>query len=289
MRPILEDVLCKVCMFVNKYDDEHQLKLSKFMASFIIELQAEACMVTKLQQEKSLVESGEALRFCTTFFKEFLTKSTPEKLSRALKAGKADRVVTLLPSTKRTPANLFKHFNEAGLTNYVKYLTTQTLDRRGEDTIEALEEVFSEMASLEEGAEAIKMIQAQQALSNKDVVTCIMGKLHDTADIVGKNRAKEYMKYIVGHAEMLTEFTKGKSAETQLIKVMLEYVQEDADLERSFMPTCLALYEHETNTLGEGAIIDWYDAAVEIGDEDNAVYVAYMKPFVEWLKETPAE
>ena len=31
MRPILEDVLCKVCMFVNKYNDAAQLKLARFM------------------------------------------------------------------------------------------------------------------------------------------------------------------------------------------------------------------------------------------------------------------
>jgi len=94
-------------MFIEKYKDEDQLKLARFMANFIIEMQAEASMITKLQQEKSLVDSGEALRFATTFFKEFLAKSTPEKLSRSLKAGKADRVVTLLPSVRYAYVSAF--------------------------------------------------------------------------------------------------------------------------------------------------------------------------------------
>jgi len=51
------------------------------------------------------------------------------------------------------------------------------------------------------------------------------------------------------------------------------------------MPTCQALYEHDANVLGEEAIIEWYDAAVKSGDEDNAPYIKHMAPFVEWLQE----
>jgi len=289
MRPILEDVLCKVCMFVDKYDDECQLKLAQFMANFIIELSAEACMVTKLQQEKSLVDSGKALHFCTIFFREFLKKSTPEKLSRALKAGKADRVLTLMPSTKRTPINLFKHFEEAGLHNYAKYLTVQTLEHRGDIMVESLEEIFSEMSCMEEGAEMIQAKQQEQALANKDVITCILSKLHETLELTSKNRAKEYMKFLMSYAELLSFFTKGRQAETQLLKVMLEYIQDDPDLEKAFMPTCEGLYSCEWNTVGEDAIMEWYETTVKSGDEEYATYIEYMAPFVEWLKNTPED
>lgn len=285
MRPILEDVLSKVCMFINKYDDEHQLKLGRFMAIFISELQAEASMVTKLQHEKSLVDSGEALRFCTTFFREFLSISSAEKLARALRAGKADRVLTLMPSTKRTPANLFKHFEEAGLPGYTRYLQSQTHDRRVEDMSDALEELLGDIVSNEETAEAIKLLAAQQALDDKDVVACIMGKLLEFSEFNGKNRAKEMMKYVVSYAELFTPFCKKRSAELVLMKTMLEFIQEDPDLEKAFMPTCQALYEHDANVLGEEAIIEWYDAAVKSGDEDNAPYIKHMAPFVEWLQE----
>jgi len=289
MRPILEDVLCKVCMFVNKYDDEAQLKLGMFMANFCIELQAEASMVTKLQQEKSLVDSGDALHFCTIFFKEFLKKSTPEKLSRALKAGKADRVITLLPSTRRTPQNLFQHFTDAGMHSYVKYLKSQTLEKRGEDTIEALEVVFGEMESSEAGADEMLRLQNQNALTDENMITCIMSKLHESCELTSTCRAKEYMKFVLGYADMIGIFTQGKQAETQLIKVMLEFIQDDSDLEKAFMPCLLALYQHEKNILVEDAIVEWYDTTLKSEDEDHAAYVTALEPFVQWLKDTEEE
>lgn len=289
MRPILEDVLSKVCMFVNKYNDECQLKLARFMANFIIEMQAEASMVTKLQQEKSLVESGEALRFCTTFIREFLSKSTAEKFSRALKAGKADRILTLLPSTKRTPINLFKHFEDAGLGGYSNYLKYQTHERRMEDMAEKVEELLSDLQVMEFTADQIVQVQKQQSLPDGDAVTVIMFKLHEQCDLVGKNRAKEYMKFIMSFHELLGRFTTGKRAELQMMKVMLEYIMEDADLEKAFMPTVQALYEVENNVLGEEAIIEWYETTQKGGDQEFATYLSYMEPFVNWLNETEEE
>lgn len=285
MRPILEDVLCKVCMFVNKYNDEAQLKLARFMANFIIEMQAEASMITKLQQEKSLVDSGEALRFSTIFIREFLSKSSAEKLSRALKAGKADRILTLLPSTKRTPLNLFKHFEDAGLSAYAKYLQNQTHDRRMEDMSEKVEELLNDIVSMDETGDDIKFHQTQQGLPDKDGITCVMGKLHEAAELSGKNLAKEYMKYIVQYAELLAKFTKTRVAELQLMKVMLEYIMEDPDLEKAFMPTCQALYEHDASVLGEEAIVEWFETTKKTGDDEYTVYLNYMEPFVEWLQD----
>jgi len=275
-----------VCMFVNKQPEEAQLKLAQFMASFIIEMQAEASMITKLQQEKSLVESGEALKFSTIFIGEFLKKSTAEKLSRALKAGKADRIQTLLPSTKRTPINLFKHFEDAGLPGYSKYLQNQTQDRRIEELGEGIEELMGDIIEMEQTADEIKLLQKQQGLTMKDVVSCVMIKLHEVIELSGKNLAKEYMKYIMSYAELLGYFTKTKAAEQQLMKVMLEHIMEDPDLTMGFMPTCQALYEHDSDVLGEESILEWYEATEQTGDADYAPYLEAMQPFVQWLQET---
>lgn len=287
MRPILEDVLAKVCMFVNKYNDEAQLKLARFMANFIIEMQAEASMVTKMQQDRALVESGQALRFCTTFFGEFLAKSTADKLSKALKAGKADRVLTLVPSTKRTPKNLFNHFTENNLPGYAKYLETQTFERRMEETCEQVEEFLNDLVDMDQTAAQMKQLRTQQVLSEADMITCLMLKLHEAADLNGKNRAKEYMKYIVQYAELLGKFTKTRSAELNLMKCMLDYIMEDGDLEKGFMPTCQALYDSDESVLGEQAIVEWFEATSkkEGADEEYAPYLEKMEPFVTWLQE----
>jgi len=285
MRVILEDVLCKVCMFVNKYDEKVQLNFARFMANFIIEMQAEASFITKLQQEKSLVESGDALSFATIFFREFLAKSSAEKLGRALKAGKADRILTLLPSTKRTPTNMFKHFEEAGLPGYAKYLQSQTHDRRMEDMAEGVEELVNDLQDMMLTADAIKTLQKQQSLNDKDAITVIVHVLHEQADLSGKNRAKEYMKYIMQYADLLAKFTKGRTAEVQLMNVLLQYIMEDPDLEKGFMPTCQALYEHEASVLGEEAIAQWYESTTAKEDEDFAPYLERMEPFVQWLQD----
>ena len=289
MRPILEDVLCKVCMFVEKYQDEDQLKLARFMANFIIEMQAEASMITKLQQEKSLVDSGEAIRFATTFIKEFLAKSTAEKLSRALKAGKADRILTLMPSTRRTSANLFKHFEEHNMKGYVKYLKAQTFDRRMEDLCEKIEELLNDQVSMEDTANSVRMAGVQHALADGDILTSLMAKLHEMCELNGKNRAKEYMKYIVSYADLIGHFTTSRKVEGQLLKVMLEYIMEDADLTLAFMPTCQALYEHDLNIISEESIVDWLEGAKQKGDEDYAPFIEKMTPFVEWLNEAEEE
>jgi len=289
MRVILEDVLCKVCMFIEKYQDEDQRKLACFMSNFIIEMQAEASMITKLQQEKSLVDSGEALRFATIFIREFLSKSTPEKLSRALKAGKADRILTLLPSTRRTSLNLFNHFEKEKLPGYAKYLKAQTWDRRMEDLAEKCEELLNDQVSMEDTAVAIKAAGVQQALQDGDILTSLMFKLHDMCDLGGKNRAKEYMRYIVGYAELIGHFTTQKKCEGQVLKVMLDYIMEDPDLTLAFMPTAQALYEHELNIVSEECIVEWLETAKSKGDEDYAPFIEKMQPFVDWLNEAEEE
>lgn len=285
MRPILEDVLSKVCMFIEKYKDEDQLKLARFMANFIIEMQAEASMITKLQQEKSLVDSGEALRFATTFFKEFLAKSSPEKLSRALKAGKADRVVTLLPSVRRTPQNLFKHFEEAGLGKYASYLKTQTWDRRMEELGEGIEELLGDQISNEDTAAKLDVRRVQQGIAEGDCLTVLMSKLHEMSELSGKNPAKEYMKYIMGYAELIGKFTVSKKCEINLMKVMLEFIMEDPDLEKGFMPTVQGLYDHDMSIISEEAIVEWLATAKKMEDDDFTPYINYMQPFVDWLEE----
>merc|ERR1712196_312595 len=104
-----------------------------------------------------------------------------------------------------------------------------------------VEELLGELVSMGETADQIKFLQQQQGLSDKDAITCIMLKVHENAELSGKNLAKEYMKYIVSYAELLAKFTKNRVAELQLMKVMLEFIMEDPALELGFMPTCQAL------------------------------------------------
>jgi len=103
-----------------------------------------------------------------------------------------------------------------------------------------------------------------------------MIKLHEVIELSGKNLAKEYMKYIMSYAELLGYFTKTKAAEQQLMKVMLEHIMEDPDLTMGFMPTCQALYEHDSDVLGEESILEWYEATEQTGDADYAPYLEAM-------------
>ena len=116
-----------------------------------------------------------------------------------------------------------------------------------------------------------------------------MLKLHETAELQGKNRAKEYMKHVVGYADVIGRFTTSRKAEAQLMKVMLEFIMEDSDLEKGFMPTCQALYDHDLNILTEDTIVEWLEEAKAKGDEDYAPYIEKMEPFVKWLNEAEVE
>ena len=154
-----------------------------------------------------------------------------------------------------------------------------------EDLGEKIEELHADETSHEDTADKLDVQRIQQGIAEGDCLTVLMSKLHEMSELSGKNPAKEYMKYIMGYAELIGKFTINKKCEINLMKVMLEYIMEDPDLEKAFMPTVQGLYDHEMNIISEEAVVEWLANAKKMEDEDFTPYINYMQPFVDWLEE----
>jgi len=284
LRPVLDTVLCRITLWVDRYDEERQQKLSNFITTHCIAHGAGLLTVATLQVEKRLVESGAALSFCCRLFKEFLSRATVEKLNRALKDGKALSIINLLPSNKRTPANLYTALTEEGLPGFAKWMKTQTRDKRVEDLQEKMDEELSDINCLEETAQRFLLFKSQYVLSDADVVVCLFRAIMTLVDLSNeKTMAKDMTAHLLSFVELLEPFCKTLVAEKNLIEALLNYVQDDERLFDGFMVTCKEMYD--ADILGEDAIIAWVEHKKGQADGDMEPYLTQMQPFVDWLEE----
>lgn len=284
LRPVLDTVLCRIALWVDRYDADRQAKFAHFITTHCLQHGAGLLTVTKLQQEKRLVESGAALSFCCVLFKEFLSRATVEKLNRALKEGKAQSIINLVPSSKRTPANLYSFLEEQDLAGFAKWMKSHTRDKRVEEVQDKLDEELADISSLEETSARFEQLKAQYVLSDSDVVVCVFRAIMNLAELSNKKtKVKEMTAHLLSFSELLEPYCKTLVAEKNLIEALLNYVQDDDSLFDGFMITCKELYD--ADVLGEDSVLAWVEHKRGSNDADMEPYLTQMQPFVDWLEE----
>jgi hypothetical protein len=284
LRPVLDSVLCRIALWVDRYDDERQEKFSNFIVTHCLAHNAGLPVVTTLQQEKRLTESGAAISFACRLFREFLSRASMEKLNRALKDGKAQSIIALLSSSRRTPVHLYKVLEEEGLANLAKWVKTNTRDKRVEDMAEKLEEELADITSLDETLKQVALLKTQYVLGDVEVVVVLFQGIMKLADYQGKKSAsKEMTQHLITFYELLEPYCKSITAEKNLIEALLNYVQDDESLFDGFMVTCKELYD--VDVLGEDSILAWVEHKTGQGDPEMEPYLNQMAPFIEWLND----
>jgi len=284
LRPVLDSVLCRIALWVDRYDDEKQDKFVNFIVTHCLNHGAGLQTVATLQQEKRLTESGAAVKFACRLFREFLARATMEKLNRALKDGKCQSVITLMPSSRRTPFHLYEILNEEDLAGFCKWMKSNTRDKRVEDMSEKLEEDLADISSLEDTAKKIAALKKNYVLTDNDVVVIVFRGIMNLVDFQGKkSRHKEMTSHLVAFCELLEPYCKTVDNEKQLIEALLNYVQDDETLFDGFMVTCKELYD--ADVLAEDSILAWVQHKTSQGDPEMEPYLTQMAPFVEWLNE----
>jgi hypothetical protein len=272
-----------MALWVDRYDPERQAKLANFITTHCLTHGAGLQTVAKLQQERRLVESGAAMSFSCGLFKEFLSRATVEKLNRALKEGKAQSLIFLLPSSKRTPANLYKALEEEELIGFAKWIKAHTRDKRVEDTQEKIEEELADISSLEETTTRLQLLKNQYVLGDSDIVVCVFRGIMGLADLSGKKPAKEMTAHLVAFSELLEPFCNSTAAERSLMQALCDYMQDEDSLMEGFMVTCKELYD--ADVLGEDSILAWVEHKTNEADPDMQPFLTQMAPFVSWLQE----
>jgi hypothetical protein len=288
LRPVLDTVLCRISLWVDRFNDDRQDKLAHFITTHCLDHSAGLQTVAKLQQEKRLIESGVALSFSCRIFREFLSRSTVEKLNRALKEGKCDKMIKLLPTSKQTPNNLFEKLEEYGLPQLAKWQKSHTADARFQEMQEKLDEELQDIQSFEDTNRRIEQLKKQYVLTDDIVVVAVFRCIMEIADLTSKKtRPQEMTKHLMSFVELIEPQCKTVSAEKKLIEAMLNYIQDDLSLTDAFMITCKELYD--ADALGEDSIIAWVRHKESQNDPDMEPFLKQMAPFVEWLEEADSD
>jgi len=288
MRPLLDTVLCRISLWVDQFDEERQNKLAHFITVHCMTHNAGLQTIAKLQQEKRLIESGVALTFSCRIFKEFLAKSTVEKLNRALKEGKCEKMIKLLPTSKQTPFNLFKTLEEEGLPGLSKWQKAHTEDSRFQEIQEKLDEELQDIESFESTNRKIEQLKKQFVLTDDLVVVAVFRCIMEIADLTHKKtRSQEFTKHVISFVELIEPQCKTMSTEKKLMEALLNYIQDDSTLQEAFMVTCKELYD--ADALGEDSIVAWVKHKESQNDPDMEPYLKQMIPFVEWLEEADSD
>jgi len=288
LRPLLDTVLCRISLWVDQFDEERQDKLALFITTHCLDHSAGLQTIAKLQQEKRLIESGVALSFSSRIFREFLGRSTVEKLNKMLKEGKCEAMLKLLPTSKQTPHNLFEKLEEYGLPQLAKWQKSHTEDKRFQEMQEKLDEELQDIESFESTNKKISQLKKQYVLSDDLVVVAVFRCIMEIADMTNKKtRHQEFTKHVMSFVELLEPQCKTVSAEKKLMEALLNYIQDDPSLTEAFMITCKELYD--ADALGEDSIIAWVKRKEGQNDPEMAPFLKQMVPFIEWLEEADSD
>nr|XP_054751666.1 LOW QUALITY PROTEIN: eIF5-mimic protein 2-like [Lytechinus pictus] len=117
----LQDELSKIILFLKGFSEMERKKVAMFTSILLAENEVDAKCLLNLFNDH-LVKDGIALQFAVDMFAVWLKEKDMTSLSHVLSKAQLDnRLLELMPISKRSEANFENIFTEAGLTDFAKY------------------------------------------------------------------------------------------------------------------------------------------------------------------------
>ncbi|KAF8066304.1 BZW1 [Scenedesmus sp. PABB004] len=287
----LEATLNKFILSLEFYDEPGRKKIATTAAMVFSHKLALPENVLQTLLNDRLVAKGSVLSFTTTFFQVYLAKEPLDDLVTLLSKGRVvNRLLEIMPPSKRSMEAFAAHFNEAGLGPLVEWNTRREIDIK----VAELQEGLSGMMAadpphpLPDVIAYVKARKAEQSLPDADVVRVIWVCMFKSINMTGKNQSQilqAVVSKIKQYHKLLATFVTNAKLELTLLVTLQVLCYEDTRLLKLFSDIVKLLYN--ADLVGEDTITHWHKKGSH--PKGRNVFLKDMEPFIKWLEEAEEE
>ncbi|XP_077996916.1 eIF5-mimic protein 2-like [Glandiceps talaboti] len=279
--------LKKILLYLKEYTPDERSKLAKITGIFLAYGRTPATILESLYRDH-LVKEGLSLEFVTVTFVIWNQEKDINHIATALKrAGLENKLLELLPQSKRTSEYFANHFNKVGLEKLVTYMELQRTAGSKKELAKELSEMMEHGEPLRDMVAYCKEQQKKNSLDENEVAVLIWKCLMDAVEWNKKEDlvADQALRHLKVYAALLAEFTSQGKSELHVLQKIQEYCYDNMNFMKCFQKIVILFYK--TDVLSEDAIIKWYkESHIAKG---KSVFLQQMQKFIEWLQSAEEE
>lgn len=290
----LEATLIKLILSLEFYDDEGKAKVAISVSRcFALKVGILPDRVLPTALEDRLVARGTMASFITDFIKDFLSTEPVDSLVELLRRARlADRMLDFFPQQKRNWEDFEKHFNDAGLGNFVEYNRRKRYDNNCQELRAIVKELVAEdpPVPVDQVIAAVTDKKNEASLADQDVVKYLYLGITEGSlgSSLGKNTQQTQfgvLKCLKRYHKALLKFINNARLETALMNTIQVTCYEDSRLLKLFSDIIKVLYD--VDVLEEDTIRFWYTRGSN--PKGRNVFLKDMEPLIKWLDEAEEE
>ncbi|KAK6908091.1 hypothetical protein I203_102092 [Kwoniella mangroviensis CBS 8507] len=285
-KPLEENFLPDLLGYLPKWNEEHRKKLAEAIALLVIDLQISSKFLVSLTKEH-VVKDNIGLNFFTSFAKFYLSKSSIDQFSSAVRRSGLKDILNLFPLQTRDKTHLHQHFKKEGLQPIVDWYNKLALGEVKEETVQSVERMINDEESNEQIIETLKSQQAEKPVPEADLVDWIWQGLMRTVDMTA--RADQIDAFVVQHvtkyAPILEPFCNTAKAQVNLINSVQIYCHTDTRVIKSFVQILKIFYN--ADVVSDQAIIYWHQKGAKPNGKQH--FLKATEALVKFLEEQDSD
>jgi len=279
----------KVLKFLKAFSEENQLKLAKATGYFLSFGLISAKPFMSLNQDAT-VKEGLAATFLLQALKTWLAETSLNHMSGGMrKAGLEGDVLNFFPPNRRTMEDFATAANAlGGMEEVVTWQSAQQLTgvkRALQNTI--IEMVTQDDADAAAVIEKVQEVMTETGMNESDVIALVWTALLNAVEWSKKPEqvADQALRHIKAYHSVLGAFAKSLKSQVLLLVRIQNFSYDNQNFLKIFNKICLLLYK--ADVVGEDALVEFYTKAHSSKGKD--VFLAQLKPMIEWLQEAETE
>lgn len=279
-----EDELSKLIIFLKAFTPEARKRLAQAVGMCMAQgLVKHNCLAPLFNTDDHLAKEGLALDFATDMFAIWIKEKDANNISSSLRrASLDDKLLNILPSTRRTTEHFCAHFKSEGLHSIADMQISKASQGLKKQLGEQLSNLIEDEADANEIVAWIKAEGAQSGLTDVELVGLVWNKVMSAVEWNKKEElvADQALRHLKSHAPLLAAACFTPKAELCLLRRCQEYCYDNMQFMKVFGRIVVLFYK--TDVVGEDSILKWHkDGHLPKG---KSVFLDQVHPFVEWLK-----
>ncbi|KAI8643308.1 armadillo-type protein [Parasitella parasitica] len=282
LQMIFGDTLKNILQFANKWQPEENSKLAK-STGFLISSQIVSPSVLKVLLKDYLVKDGHSLTFTTIVFRTVLDEQNIKQLGRLLaKEDLNSQIIDFFPPNKREEDCLVRHFEAEDMMELVEYYRINKKNSMKEFLSNQLNSSLQDEPTVDKIQILIQDTMKEANLSEADVIPIFWESMMNTVGTMDRcdQIESQVLRVINAWSKVLEHLCASPKLEITLLQKVQSTCYQQINFQKLFRVMVQTLYKNDV--LSDNAILYWYNKAhLPTG---KSIFLAQMKPFVEWLK-----
>ncbi|XP_071477612.1 eIF5-mimic protein 2-A-like [Diadema antillarum] len=283
----LQDELQKILLFLKGFSEIERKKVAMITGVLQARNLVDAKCLTSLFNDH-LVKDGIALQFAVDMFTVWLEMRDMNSVIATLTKAQLDnRLLELMPVSKRSEANFEHIFSEAGLTEIANYQRARAHAESKKELYQELSEIIHDTGDIKEMENTIVDTMKKNGFTGKDIIGVVFKVVMNSnewpkkEDLVPEQVGRCFKKYI----PLLKTLVTHNRTEAELLLKMQEYCHTNIVMRKVF--TKMVTWLYQADILSEDEILKWYNS--NDNPKGKAHFKEQMKKFVEWLNTAEEE